>query len=325
MLKLKWLFENYDLAKECLRLYDHREEGLDKMLAHFRISSNAIYPFRSTAGTVCFLRLSPLEEKPTGDVLSELRLIEWLIDNGYPAMRPCPMHDGSTCTVLDTRWGAYNVSCFEAVPGNTLEDCEGTPGLVRGYGKTLGRLHALMKRYPYADTRRDHTALTAEIRERFKLHGAPDALLREWDAVTAGLAELERNNDTYGVIHYDFEADNVLWDDRTDSYGVIDFDDAIRCWYALDVARAVDCLDDVDPDLDPAEAKALLLAGYREETPFTDGQEATLPLMRRLVSLQEYGTILHALSDCGGSEPDWMTTIIGKLTGKLRSIEERLR
>ena len=43
MLKLRYLFENYELAKECLKLYDYSERNLDKMLSYFRISSNAIY------------------------------------------------------------------------------------------------------------------------------------------------------------------------------------------------------------------------------------------------------------------------------------------
>lgn len=45
MLKLRYLFENYDLAKEALENWKHDEDALDEMLPQFRISSNAIYPF----------------------------------------------------------------------------------------------------------------------------------------------------------------------------------------------------------------------------------------------------------------------------------------
>ena len=64
MLKLKHLYENFELAKECLNCYDVDKEASDMMFNHFRISSNAIYPFRTTGdGRICFLHLSPLEEK----------------------------------------------------------------------------------------------------------------------------------------------------------------------------------------------------------------------------------------------------------------------
>ena len=62
MLKLKYLFENYELAKEALKNWEHDVDTLDQMLSQFRISSNAIYPFTQD-GKVCFLRLAPIEEK----------------------------------------------------------------------------------------------------------------------------------------------------------------------------------------------------------------------------------------------------------------------
>ena len=77
MLKLKHLFENFDLARYCLAFYDHDVKNLEDMLRYFRISSNAIYPFCSN-GKICFLRLSPVEEKTVETVESEIRLIRWL-------------------------------------------------------------------------------------------------------------------------------------------------------------------------------------------------------------------------------------------------------
>ena len=88
MLKLKYLFENFDLAKKCMEFYECDMASVDEMLQYFRISSNAIYPFRSkTGGRICFLRLSPTEEKKLDDVKSEIRLMEWLIDEGISIFR----------------------------------------------------------------------------------------------------------------------------------------------------------------------------------------------------------------------------------------------
>lgn len=47
-----------------------------------------------------------------------------------------------------------------------------------------------------------------------------------------------------------------------------------------------------------------------------------LPLMRRLVSLQEYATILNTLSAPVSEPPDRMTEITEKLTSRLREIEK---
>ena len=40
MLKLKYLFENFELARKCLELYEYDKESIDEMLSYFRISCN---------------------------------------------------------------------------------------------------------------------------------------------------------------------------------------------------------------------------------------------------------------------------------------------
>lgn len=112
----------------------------NKMLSYFRISSNAIYPFRNKKdkAEVYFLRLSPSEEKAFADVSSEILLIQWLNEKGFPAMRPIAMKTGEFAKEIRTKWGTYNVSCFAKVSGDSLEDTEGNLDIVRGYGGILG-------------------------------------------------------------------------------------------------------------------------------------------------------------------------------------------
>ena len=96
MLKLKYLFENYDLAKEALGNWEHDADTLDEMLSRFRISSNAIYPFCQN-DRVCFLRLAHLEEKLEKNVFGELEFIDYLCSCGYPALEPVPAKKGEIC------------------------------------------------------------------------------------------------------------------------------------------------------------------------------------------------------------------------------------
>ena len=322
MLPLKYLFENYELAKECLKRYDHSEENPDEMLRHFRISSNAIYPFYADEnGKVCYLRLSPTAEKDPSDVVSELHFITWLSEHGYPIMKPYPMKDGKLHDVISTRWGTYNVSCFEEVSGETLEDTEGSLELAYGYGRTLAELHNLSEAYPYSDERRNHTELLTEIKERLIKNRAPGIVLAQCDTIADELSRLEIRKDNYGLIHYDFEPDNVLYDKESGQFGVIDPDDSIRCFYALDVVRAVDAMDDVAEEELTEQAVNAFFEGYRSKRIFSQEQAASLPLMRKLVSLQEYATILHVLSEPTEEEPEWMTQIKAKLNRKTDRIE----
>ena len=326
MLKLKYLFENFEQAKECLKLYDVEEESINEMFTYFRISSNAIYPFREKSkGKVCFLRVSPVEEKSYADVQSEIHLIEWLIEQNFPAMKPYPMKEGSLSKQIKTQWGTVNVSCFEAVFGETLEDINGTPELAYGYGKTLGLLHRKLMDYPFTSERKNHNELLEEIYNRLVLYHAPDYVISELFKVKEELSTLPLDNENYGMIHYDFEPDNVLFDKETGAFGVIDFDDAIRCFYALDIVRAIDAMDDVVGESSVNIAIEKFLEGYQSEKTLLEAQIHSFPLMRRLVQLQSYATILHVLSDVIVDAPDWMVQIKQKLDNKRRLIEENIK
>ena len=308
-----------------MEFYECDMDSVDEMLRYFRISSNAIYPFRlKPDGRICFLRLSPAEEKRLDDVKSEICLIERLIDKGFPAMRPVPMKDGKLFGQINTEWGTYNVSCFEKVSGNSLEDTRGTLQIIKGYGKTLGELHALMKEYPYSEERRNHKMLLCEIEERMQKYGSLEIVRKEFEDVCKELESLPLSTSDYGVIHYDFEPDNVFYDDKEESFSVIDFDDALCCWYALDVVRALDALDEVIEDVSTEEAIAGFLEGYRSATSFTEEQQQSMMLMRRFVRLQEYTTLLHVVSEDVENMPNWMSNLSQKLKCKIRRLEESM-
>ena len=326
MLKLKYLFENYDLARKCLAFYEYDEESLDDMLSYFRISSNAIYPFckKNDIHEVCFLRLSPSEEKPFSSVATEIQLIKWLNEKGFSAMKPVAMKTGEFVKEMRTEWGTFNVSCFAKVSGNSLEDTKGNLSIVRGYGQILGKLHSLMKVYPCFEKHRSHEDLLKEIGNRIKEYDAPEIVKEEYWAVSNELKQLLVSSSNYGVIHYDFEPDNVFYDAAENTFSVIDFDDAICCWYALDIVRALDALDDIIEDDNIDDAVCSFLEGYQSITDLTDEQKQSFLLMRRLVRLQEYATILYVLSEPVDEKPNWMNELIKKLKYKVQCLEKSI-
>lgn len=79
--------------------------------------------------------------------------------------------------------------------------------------------------------------------------------------------------------------------------------------------------DVVDEDM-VEDAVCAFFKGYRSVRPFSDEQERTLPLMRRLVALQEYATILYVLSDKVEEEPEWLLEVRKKLRNRQIRIEE---
>ena len=121
---------------------------------------------------MCFLRLSPSEEKSFSSVAAEIHLIKWLNEKGFSAMKPVAMKTGEFAKEMCTEWGTFNVSCFAKVPGNSLEDTKGSLSIIRGYGQILGKLHSLMKDYPCSEKHRSHEDLLKEIGNRIKEYDA---------------------------------------------------------------------------------------------------------------------------------------------------------
>lgn len=319
MLKLRHLFENFDLARFALNNWPHDEARLDETLDWFRISSNAIYPYFCN-DKLCFLRLAPVEEKPESNVRGELEFIEYLCAEGYDAMRPIPSLSGETLLRLQTEWGEYYACSFERVPGEALDDIPLNEDIIRVYGAALGRLHALSSRYEPSCRRWAYTDALDWVADVLREYHAPECAAKEHEQVSALLAAMPKNEAVYGLVHYDFEPDNVFYDEATGRCSVIDFDDGMYHWFALDAEQALDELFDCC-ELPCEQVRDAFLGGYRNEFPFSTEQEQSLPLMRRFVDLFKYARLIRSLDDRFDDEPDWLTELRGKLTRVREGLE----
>ncbi len=316
MMKLKYLFENYDLAKMALKSWRCDEDGLEDMLRLFRISSNAVYPFKLD-GRLHFLRLAPAEEKLRRNVYGELEFIDYLRRRGYPALLPAPSVRGNTVELLDTPWGEYYACVFEGVPGVQLSRTGLNEAVLLEYGRTLGRLHALSSEFRPVVEKWSHSQVLAWIEKELSLHPGQEKALGECAEVAELLSRIPRSREVYGLIHYDFEPDNVFYDAEKRTCPVIDFDDGMYHWYALDLEQAADSLEEVLTGGALEDARGVFLSGYRSEFDLPEELLGFFPLFRRFIHLYGYARVLRAVAERWENEPDWMTELREKLGRKL--------
>ncbi|MBQ8201899.1 MAG: phosphotransferase [Clostridia bacterium] len=327
MLKMKHLVENKALAQYALRSWNHDQATLEKWLNRFRISSNAVYPFMQD-GSLAFLRLAPEEEKQDAQVQAELDFLAYLHAQGYPAMQSLPSLDGAALVRIDSPWGRYLASAFACVPGVPVEDAPPDERVMTRYGEALGRLHALSARYVPVRRRQSHADALAWTARTLAAHHAPDCMLEVCDRIACRLSAMPKNRETYGLVHYDFEPDNVFWDEAQDCCHVIDFDDSMYHFYVLDIEQALDALDEMLSEQGRASfseaAQAQFLAGYRLHFPLSEDMLAQRPLMRAFCDIYAYARLLHCLSDRPSPEPEWMPGLCARLEGRMRHLEARL-
>jgi len=144
-------------------------------------------------------------------------------------------------------------------------------------------------------------------------------ILRELKAVEDRLRALQVDDGNYGIIHYDFELDNLLWEDEVVS--VIDFDDCVRHWFVMDFACALqDLFDEHSGGFDVTEERfAAFLRGYRSVRAMPDDEIALIPLFVRLDHIYVYARLNRSILEGPMlGEPQWTTG----LRDKLRKVNE---
>lgn len=318
MLKLEYLFENFDLARAALAHYAHDPDRLDESLSWFRISSNAVYPYFHQ-GELHFLRLCPAAEKQLADIAAEIEFIRYLRSRDYPAMEPISSLSGALWGTISTPWGDYHMSAFKRVPGKAIEDVPLTQEILRAYGSSLGRMHRLSADFT-PTLRRPTYEDVAEVM-RTALPGKLHPVLAE---VVAQLSRLPRTKETYGLVHYDYEPDNVFCDEATQQISIIDFDDSLYHFYALDVEQALDSLGELVPPADFPQARAVFLDGYRSEHPLPPEMEAAFPLMRQFINLRACARLHTCLDSQPKENPAWLTALTARLTARRDKLEAQL-
>lgn len=312
MLKLKYLFENYDLAKEALENWEYDNDTLDKMLSQFRISSNAIYPFCQN-GEVCFLRLSPFDEKMDKNVFGEMEFINYLLECSYPALKPVRTKTGEICLKLDTQWGQFYATAFSRVDGVSIEDTEMSNEIMFEYGKTLGKLHTLSSKFNPRTKKWTHSEVLDWIASVLLEYNAPDYVVSELITIKSELDGLPANHNNYGLVHYDFELDNVFYDKEKKTCAVIDFDDGMYHWFVLDIEQVFDSLEDELSGESLQSARREFIRGYKEEHRYTQEMEESRPLMQRFINLYGYARLIRCVSEKFADEPEWLIELRKKL------------
>ena len=312
MLNLKYLFDNKDLATMLLGNWDFDESSLE-LFKYFRISSNAVYPFKHNE-KVHFLRFAPTSEKSMSNLMAEHDFINFLGEKQYPALKYVASKNARDIEVIKTPWGDYYASVFQRVPGNSLEEVDFTSEISRLYGQHLGLLHKLSTQYiPMTHAHWTFEDVLIWIESTLIPFEQEALAKKELLLVKEGLALLSKSQNTFGLIHYDFELDNVFYDAKDRLMSVIDFDDSMYGWFVMDIERALDSIEneiggDCLPDL-----KASFITGYRDEFAVEQEMLSHMPLFKRFANLYSYTRVIHCTAETWANEPQWMVQLRNKL------------
>lgn len=202
---------------------------------------------------------------------------------------------------------------FEALHGSQFEASELGETQTRAWGRALARLHAASRSFPIHPAR---PALTDHIQSLVKTLPPQEHILRE--NLIAGQAWLMIQPDQpYGLIHGDFETDNLVWDGV--QLAALDFDDASYAWHAVDIAIAVYDIRDDHTRL------SWFLEGYADLLPVPVGLRETLPDFHNVLLAVKIARLVRAYATTtGGEQPGWLIAMRARHEAWLAAHKARL-
>jgi Ser/Thr protein kinase RdoA (MazF antagonist) len=278
-------------------------------LARWRRSS-AAHVFEVHQGDAdLYLRFVPSSHRSFDAVAAVARLMHQLSERGAYVVHPVPSTHGLIAETVETQLGPVHAMLLTAAPGHQIDLDELTTPRARDWGRALARLH------------QDGRDLGPRLPESFaQLAPVPDVFSDD-PALTGAVADLvdrlrlvPRDSARYGVVHGDFELDNMAWDgDVATAY---DFDEAARSWFAADIAFAVRDLTDGTGAPTGAHAHHFdaFIAGYRGLRPLDAEDLENLTLFAGLHAAASLLALAGVL-DRGDrpDDPGWQISLRSKL------------
>ena len=286
-----------------------------------RASSNFIhrYTFQDQPR---ILRLTPAEQRTPAMLQAEMAFLQHLAGHGLPVNRPIPSLAGRLIESTQTQLRVLHAVSLEWLEGEELEFDVLTLEDFTRWGQALGELHRAAAGFS-APERPDGKGLLQAALE--KLPAGEVTARRAGQILQARLAMLPTRPENYGLIHYDFELDNLLW--REGVPQIIDFDDSAWYWLAADVTYALrDLFEDWASrvDLHHPSLQAFVV-GYRRARLLQESELAHLPLFMALLNLLMYVELLQIVEEPPGvGEPEWTTNLRTRLVQKLQVYREEL-
>ncbi|MCB0188286.1 MAG: phosphotransferase, partial [Caldilineaceae bacterium] len=201
------------LADEVLQRWDHNGDSAK----FWRASTNFVFFFKQ-AGQDCVLRFNHADERTLSAMQGEIDFVNGLATQGIPVAKPIRSRNGHYVESVATALGTFYATAFEALQGEQWEVEDLTPQQFVAWGQALGALHNASAKLTVAGrpTWQDHLAMAAAL-----IPAQETAAHQTLEMLRQQLHQLPVNAENFGLIHYDFELDNLIWDGET--AGIIDF------------------------------------------------------------------------------------------------------
>lgn len=294
------------LANDIANLWDHDKDTVK----YFRSSANFIFTFQKRNNRF-FLRFNKSSAKSKKELQEEIKLLKALNERKENIVKPVKSVHNNYVETVNTKLGEYNAVVFEEVKGKQFEFGELEKEDFYKWGKELGNLHKCTNEIESKlsfniNSWEDHLFFIEN-----NLPGEETSALEELKRTKDWMYNLNIDDKNYGIIHFDFELDNLIYNNK--GFNVIDFDDSAYYWYAADIAFALRDLFAGKVDFKNVLFRAFI-KGYESRFIVKKELFGDLPWFLRFHNLLTFTKLIKAVDiNEDRNQPDWLIDLKYKL------------
>jgi Ser/Thr protein kinase RdoA (MazF antagonist) len=146
--------------------------------------------------------------------------------------------------------------------------------------------------------------------------------LAEQERVKRWLNSLPITKVNYGLIHYDFELDNIFWTEATNSFCAIDFDDSLYHWHVMDIVYAIRDMSELSEEAAKLAFNSFI-KGYNKKMYIGAYELSQMPRFERFSNLYSFARIMRSMKDSNfENEPEWLKRLKPHLEKKCKNYRE---
>lgn len=300
--------------------------GYDKDSIQFiRASSNFLYTFTSNEQKYV-ARLTDTRDRTYSEVEVELFYLSYLAGQQVPVNTPCPSKSGNVIEVCESELGTFNTVVFPFIQGVMYEVDDLAEADFFQWGKSLGRLHKYSQQYNPSTEGAKPFSYEKHLQFIKKMIIEEDSYIQqELEAIETWMLHLPKTEENYGVIHFDFELDNLIWTEG--QFEIIDFEHCSYYWYTADIAFALRDLFETGFDAAHPHFQSFL-KGYKEEKNISGNYAEEIPMFLRFHQLFILATLLKTLDvnvEVEQQNPEWVVNLANRLDQKVKGYRSMLR
>lgn len=203
---------------------------------------NVVYTCEKEGEGAKMLRIAFLPDRSREDFLSEVEFVRYLFEHGGSVSNIISSRKGNLLEEITHNNHIFFVCLFEKAKGKMLVENnyryrEGVPITEYYYncGKTLGRLHQISKGYIPVQRRYSFfDKYNAEYIDKL-IPCSLSLLKKKMVELLDTLQGLNRDQETFGMIHFDYNDGNYSIDFDNGHITVYDFDNSCFGWYMFDL------------------------------------------------------------------------------------------